>query len=237
MRMEQINKIGFGILCFGEKKYFDGTVQKLNRLLNMGFKCYVLTDNPEFFYTKYTPLSLTVLEYNRQYKSYHDKILLVKEILIKQDTAIILDADTKYNIDFTPLTELKKYNFKEGISYIENLSNHRVKKTTIRDLDLMLKNDWKMYYAFVNSKIGDFVERETIWEHFLVFKKYDYSEFFKWYEKLQIIKEYCDILENKEIVGAGEGITMSICSMVTNVPLNKDLDLYEKVKDLINYEG
>lgn len=232
--MEQINKIGFGILCFGDKKYFDGTVQKLNRLMNLGFKCYVLTDNPDFFYKKYTPLSLSILEYKREFKSYHDKILLVKEILLSQDVAIIIDADIK--IDLNNINDLKIYNFKDGISYIENLFRHRVKKSTINEMDLMLKNDWKMYYAFINSKIGEFTNKETIWEHILVFKKYDYSEFYNWYEKLQIIKEYCDVLEDKKVIGAGEGITINVSSMITNVPLQKDLELYNKLKDSIIYE-
>lgn len=232
--MEQTNKIGFGILCFGNEKYFDGTIHKVNKLLNLGFKCYVLTDNPDFFHKKYTPFALKIIDYKRQFKSYHDKIILVKEILLEQDIAIIVDADM--DIDLKSMLELKKYNFKDGITYIENLSNHRIKKSTIKDMDLMLKNDWKMYYAYVNSKIGEFLNRETIWEYFLVFKKYDYSDFYNWYEKLQIIKEYCDVLENKNIVGAGEGITISVCSMISEVPLQKDLELYEKLKNSIIYE-
>lgn len=232
--MEQTNKIGFGILCFGNEKYFDGTIHKVNKLLNLGFKCYVLTDNPDFFHKKYISLDLKIIDYKRQFKSYHDKIILVKEILLEQDIAIIVDADM--DIDLKSMLELKKYNFKDGITYIENLSNHRIKKSTIKDMDLMLKNDWKMYYAYVNSKIGEFLNRETIWEYFLVFKKYDYSDFYNWYEKLQIIKEYCDVLENKNIVGAGEGITISVCSMISEVPLQKDLELYVKLKNSIIYE-
>lgn len=232
--MEQTNKIGFGILCFGNEKYFDSTIHKVNKLLNLGFKCYVLTDNPDFFHKKYTPFALKIIDYKRQFKSYHDKIILVKEILLEQDIAIIVDADM--DIDLKSMLELKKYNFKDGITYIENLSNHRIKKSTIKDMDLMLKNDWKMYYAYVNSKIGEFLNRETIWEYFLVFKKYDYSDFYNWYEKLQIIKEYCDVLENKNIVGAGEGITISVCSMISEVPLQKDLELYVKLKNSIIYE-
>ena len=228
MHMEQTNKIGFGILCFGNEKYFGGTIHKVNKLLNLGFKCYVLTDNSDYFHKKYTPLALKIIDYKREFKSYHDKIILVKEILLEQDIAIIIDADME--LDFKNIIDLKKYNFKEGITYIENLLNHRIKKSTIKEMDLMLKTDWKMYFAYVNSKIGDFLNRETIWEHFLVFKKHDYSNFYKWYEKLQIIKEYCDVLENKNIVGAGEGITISVCSMISEVPLQKDLELYEKLK-------
>jgi len=234
MHMEQINKIGFGILCFGDEKYFESTVHKINKLLNFGFKSYILTDNPDFFNKKFISPSLKIINYKREFKSYHDKILLVKEILLEQDIAIIVDADM--NINLNSILELKKYNFKNGITYIENLSNHRIKKSTIKDMNLMLKNDWKMYYTYVNSKIGEFLNKETIWEHFLIFKKYDYTNFYNWYEKLQIIKEYCDVLENKKIVGAGEGITMSVCSMISGVPLQKDLELYDKLKNSIIYE-
>ena len=236
MLMEQTNKIGFGILCFGDEKYFKGTVRKLNNLMELGYKCYVLTDNPEFFYPKYSPFLLNVIDYKKEIKSYHDKILLVKEILLDMDIAIVVDADMKYDTDFKILKKLKNYNFKNGITYIENLSNHRINKSTISEMNLIFKNDWRMYFAYVNSKINDFMDKETIWEHFLVFKKHDYKEFYKNYEKLQIIKEYCDVLENKDIVGAGEGITMIISSIFSNTPLQKDEELYEIIKDLIVYE-
>lgn len=227
--MEQTNKIGFGILCFGDKKYFNGTKTKLNNLLDFGFKCYVLTDDPDFFYTRYTPLLLTVIEYNREFKSYHDKILLVKQILKDNDVAILIDADEEF--DFYKLKDLRKYEFKEGITYVENLGKHKIQKETIGEMDILLKNDWKMYYAFVNSKTNNFLNNETIWEYFLVFNKMDYSDFYLWYEKLQIIKEYCDILENKKIVGAGEGISIMVSSILSNTPIQKDEVLFKKIKN------
>lgn len=229
MHMEQTNKIGFGILCFGDKKYFNGTKTKLNNLLDFGFKCYVLTDDPDFFYTRYTPLLLTVIEYNREFKSYHDKILLVKQILKDNDVAILIDADEEF--DFYKLKDLRKYEFKEGITYVENLGKHKIQKETIGEMDILLKNDWKMYYAFVNSKTNNFLNNETIWEYFLVFNKMDYSDFYLWYEKLQIIKEYCDIIENKKIVGAGEGISIMVSSILSNTPIQKDEVLFKKIKN------
>jgi hypothetical protein len=232
--MEQINDIGFGILCFGNKKYFDGTVKKLNGLMSLGYKCYVLTDNKEFFEKRYYS-QLTVINYSKEFKSYHDKILLVKEILKEKEIAIIIDADMNYQVDLKPLKKLKNYNFKDGITYIENLQNHKIQKSKISEMDLALKNDWKMYFAFVNSKIGDFYNYETIWEHFMVFKKHNYDDFYKQYEKLQIIKEYCDVLENKNIVGAGEGITTIISAHSTNTPIQKDLELYELMKEIVVY--
>lgn len=236
MLMEQTNKIGFGILCFGGEKYFRGTIRKLNNLMELGYKCYVLTDNPEFFYPKYSPFLLNVIDYKKEIKSYHDKILLVKEILVEMDVAIIVDADMKYSTDFKVLKKLKNYNFKEGISYLENLSNHKIGASRVGEMSLMLKNDWKMYFAHVNSKIDNLMEMETIWEYFLVFKKRDYKEFYKNYEKLQIIKEYCDVLENKNIVGAGEGISLSVSATLSNTPIQKDEELYNMLKDLIFYE-
>lgn len=233
--MEQINDIGFGILCFGDKKYFDGTLKKLNGLMSLGYKCYVLTDNKEFFEKRYYS-QIMVIEYLKEFKSYHDKILLVKEILKEKDIAIIIDADIPFKVDFKPLKKLKNYVFKNGITYVENLKNHRIKKSTIEEMDLSLKNDWKMYFAFVNSKIGEFFNYETIWEYFMVFKKHDYINFFRQYEKLQIIKEYCDVLENKNIVGAGEGITTMISAHSTNTPIQKDLELYELIKEIVVYD-
>ena len=148
--MEQTNKIGFGILCFGDEKYFKGTIRKLNNLMELGYKCYVLTDNPKFFYPKYSPFLLNVIDYKKEVKSYHDKIILVKEILMDMDVAIIVDADMKYSVDFKVLKKLKNYNFKEGVSYLENLTNHKIGTSKIGEMNLMLKNDWKMYFEHVN---------------------------------------------------------------------------------------
>lgn len=235
MHMESKNKIGFGILCFGHEKYYNGTIKKLNLLIDLGFRCYVLTDDPSFFYQKYSPNHLDIIDYKKEIKSYHDKILLVKYILEDNDVAIIIDADMNYTSDYYILNQLKTYNFKDGITYIENLTKHKVKKETIKEFNLYLKNDWKMYFAYVNSRYGDFQTNETIWEHFLVFKNFNYIKFYKEYEKLQIIKEYCDVLENKELVGAGEGITLKIASDITNTPIQKDNDLYQILKDLFIY--
>ena len=44
------------------------------------------------------------------------------------------------------------------------------------------------------------------------------------------------MLENKNIVGAGEGITMKMSSILSNTPIQKDEELYNTIKDFIIYE-
>ena len=47
----------------------------------------------EYFKKKYSNEFCYPIEYNRDFKSYHDKIRLVKEILKHHNIAIIFDAD------------------------------------------------------------------------------------------------------------------------------------------------
>ena len=68
-----MNNIGIGIMCFGDVSYFNNTKEKVSNLKDIGIDCYVLTDDTEQFTTK-------TIHYSRHLKSYHDKIILVKEI-------------------------------------------------------------------------------------------------------------------------------------------------------------
>ena len=45
-----MENIGFGIMCFGDDKYFKGAKDIIDNLTKMGFPCYVLTDNENHFY-------------------------------------------------------------------------------------------------------------------------------------------------------------------------------------------
>ena len=56
-----MNKIGFGIFCFGDEFYFNGTLDKIKDILDNGYHCHILTDNVEFFNTKYSFLVITVI--------------------------------------------------------------------------------------------------------------------------------------------------------------------------------
>lgn len=227
-----MNNIGFGIFCFGEEYYYNGTFDKIRNILNEGYHCYILTDTPEKFTSKYSSSFLHVIQYDRNFKSYSDKMILPKYILKKYDICILLDADTHVT-DFKFLKELKTYKFKEGISYVDTLLNHKSRKEFVKDLIKPSQIEWNSYYTYADKICPNFGEFETMWEYFLVINKngFNQDEFYKHYEKLQISKEFCDIQMDKEVNGAGEGISIKISAELSNSIIQRDLTLYEMLKD------
>lgn len=230
-----MNDIGFGIFCFGDVKYFKGTEEKIKQILNNGFHCYILTDNPDFFYKRYTPTYVHVFEYERTFKSYSDKVHLIKKILNKHEFAILLDADL-FIKDYSILKDLKIYHFNDGISYIDTLLNHRAKREFIKDLIDINNPEWKSYVEYINRLNPEFISKtQTIWEYFIVINKENFNEkeFFYYYERLQLAKEFCDLPMKKEINGAGEGISIKIAGEMSNTPVYYDTNLYNLLKDRI----
>lgn len=226
-----MNNIGFGIFCFGEEYYFKGTIEKINRILDSGYKCYVLTDQPDIFEHSYNPNFLTIIPYKRLYKSYYDKLVLPKYIFENHDIAILIDADTHIK-DYSFLSLLKEYNFGPGISYVDTLANHPSKMEHVSDLD-MSRTEWSAYKQYTETVDSEFAGYETIWEYFLVINKngFNYDNFYLTFEKLQVIKEFCDITMDKKVNGAGEGISISASASVSGTPIRRDLFLYELIKD------
>lgn len=227
-----MNNIGFGIFCFGEEYYYKGTFDKIRNILNEGYHCYVLTDTPDEFTTKYSSSFLHVIQYDRNFKSYADKMILPKYILKKHDISILIDADTHVT-DFTFLKKLKNYEFKNGITYIDTLLNHKSKREFVKDLIQPTQVEWNNYYSYAESILPSFVEFETMWEYFLVINKNGFNQdtFYNHYEKLQIMKESCDVKLDKEVNGAGEGISIQISAKLSNTQIQKDLSLYEMLND------
>lgn len=227
-----MNNIGFGIFCFGEEYYYNGTVEKINKILENGFHCYILTENPEFFEKKYTPSFVHTIPYNRTYKSYADKMILPKYILKNHDIVIMIDADTHIT-DYSFIRELKNYTFKPGISYIDTLENHKAKKAWVKDLLVTDSQEWNAYHTYANRIFPNYLEFPTLWEYFLVINKDGFNEdtFYSYYEKLQLAKEFCDLPMNKEINGAGEGISIQIASKLSETNIERDMDLYNLLKD------
>jgi hypothetical protein len=227
-----MNNIGFGIFCFGEEYYFKGTIEKVKNILSEGYHCYVLTDTPEYFTTKYSSSQLHIIQYDRNFKSYSDKMILPKYILRNHNISILIDADTHIT-DYTFLTKLKDYQFKFGISYIDTLLNHNARKGYVKDLIQPTQIEWKSYVDYLQKtypKYGDF---ETMWEYFIVINKTGFNEsnFYHYYEKLQIIKEFCDVEMKKQVNGAGEGISIQVSSKLSNSEIQRDLSLYEMLKN------
>ena len=227
-----MNNIGFGIFCFGEEYYFKGAFEKINNILNEGYHCYVLTDTPEIFTAKYTDTFVHIIPYFRTFKSYSDKMLLPKYILKKHDISILIDADTHIT-DYGFLKEFKTYNFKYGITYINTLKNHASRREFVKDLITIDNPEWNSYHTYASKLYPPYGEYETIWEYFLIVNKigFNVDAFYNWYEKLQIAKEFSDLNQNKEVNGAGEGISVRISARLSATMIQRDLYLYDLLKD------
>lgn len=224
-----MNDIGFGIFCFGDDHYYKGAKEKMDKIISNGFRCYILTENPNYFYGEYN--NEYILPYNRSYKSYYDKMLLPPHILQFHDICILIDADTHIT-DYTFLNQLKTYEIQDGISYVDTLLNHSSKKQYINELD-MSRTEWISYKNYAKSLLPTFDENELIWEYFLVInnKGFNQKKFYEYYEKLQIAKEFCDLTMNKKVNGAGEGISITISSKLSGTKCQRDMGLFNIVKD------
>jgi hypothetical protein len=226
-----MNNIGFGILCFGEDYYFRGAEEKLRRILASNFHGYVLTDNPKYFKDLFAPAFTHVIPYHKEVKSYHDKMILPKYILPNHDYCVLIDADLHIiNYDF--LTYFTKCKINPGITYIDTLKNHPGKKEFIKDID-MSQAEWQAYKNYAEHLLPAFGDMETIWEYLLIISKlgFNQNEFYSTYEKLQLAKDFSDITLNKEVNGAGEGISLAIASKLSNTTIQRDLEFYDKHKD------
>lgn len=237
-----MNNIGFGIMCFGDDYYYRGAMEKIKNIVKKGFNCCILTDDA----TKFCEIhdyhyKVHYLEYDREFKSYYDKILLVKHILKYHDICILLDADAHIT-DYSFLNDLKTYKFKEGITYPDVLLNHPEKKQFISEINMSSK-EWKYYHDYAKSQLNNFGELELIWEYFMVFNQngFNQKEFYLNYEKLQIAKEFGDLSFNKKVNGsgidvsaAGEGLSIAIASKLSEMPCERDVGLYNLIKDKLS---
>lgn len=220
------NNIGFGIFCFGEDYYYKGAREKIIKILDSGYECYVLTENPDYFKDIEC---LNIIPYYRSYKSYHDKLILPKFILKDCDISILIDADLEIK-DWSFLDDLRHYNFQEGITYIDSLLNHPERKECVKELDLCSR-EWNEYKDYCERVCPKFKTFKLIWEYFLVINKKGFNhEFFKQFEKLQIKKESCYLDVYKDVNAPGEGISISIAAHLTGISLQRDMELYETLK-------
>ena len=149
------------------------------------------------------------------------------------DISIIIDADLEIT-DWSFLDDLKTYEFKYGISYLENLKGHQNGKERVKDL-VSDHGEWGSYKIYVNKVYPPYGELETIWEYLLIFNKIGFnSKFFEHYEKLQLCKDFSDLNFNKTVNGAGEGVSISIASKLSGTDIQKDNELFNLIKDKIN---
>jgi hypothetical protein len=224
-----MNKIGFGFLCFGDEIYFKGTVDKIKNLTHR-YPIFVLTEKPEVFQN----FNVHTIKYDREKFSYSDKMLLIKHTFeYDLDYLIIIDSDSDI-IGYEWLNFIDKYQFKYGITYVDTLRNHVTKKHFINELNLQT-NEWYDYYKLANHILPDFDKNELIWEYFLIINKNEFNvnEFFEIYGKLQQIRENIDITMNKNIIGAGEGISLMVSCKKTGIPIQYDDTLSNEIKKYI----
>ena len=222
-----MNDIGFGIMCFGDDHYFQSAKEKEEKILQAGFDCTILTDNPPYFSGHY-------ISYDREVKSYHDKMILPKDILLTRDICILIDADVRID-DYSFLNDLKTHKFKEGISYVDVLFNHPEKKRFTSELNLTIP-EWKEYEKYAKSLLLNpktFNYLPLMWEYFLVINPLgsNLKKFYEIYERLQIAKEFCDLKTEKGVLGNGEGVSISVAAKLSNTPCLRDMELYDIIKD------
>jgi hypothetical protein len=160
-------------------------------------------------------------------------MILPIHVLKHNDICILIDADTDILNDKF-LDEIRKFDFKDGISYIETLKNHNSNKEYVGELNLDTI-EWKEYKNYIEFLYPNYNNLELIWEYFLVINKnnFNYNKFFHIYEKLQLCKEYSELRLNKEVMGAGEGISIQISSILSETPIQRDFELYEILKDKV----
>lgn len=219
-------KIGIGIFCFGDDYYFKGVLDKIPFIINYGYSCYILTDQPEFFEN----YLVRTIPYNRTIKSYHDKILLTKYILKECDICVLIDADIHIT-DYSFLSDLLNFDYKEGISYPFSLKNHKTNVSFIKELPLET-SEWSDYKEYVEKISPNFGDYNTIWENILVINKIGFDDYFyDLYEKLQVIKETIDLKLGKEIYGCGEGLSIMISAKHSKINIEQDKNLFNLFKN------
>jgi len=227
-----MNKIVIGIMCFGEDYYFSHIKSKLNQFKDRKITCLILTDKPDEF-VGYSNV-YTIL-YTRKLKSYHDKMLLVKKILDWNDICVLMDADLLIK-DYSIIDTLQNYQFKKGITYINTLKNHRCKFEYVKDIQMNPENiDWYNYRKYVENIYPQYNDLETIYEYFMVFNKDGFNDdFYSTYEKLQVLKEACELMSKERLIhGGAEGISIHVSAKVTNTQIQRDEDLFELINDKV----
>jgi hypothetical protein len=160
-------------------------------------------------------------------------MILPKHVLKNHDFCCLIDADLHIK-DFTFIDILKTYEFKYGITYIHTLKSHRANREFVKDL-MGEGPEWNSYKVYAEKLYPSYKEFETIWENFLIINKIGFKQkqFYDYYEKLQISKEFSDLYTNKKVSGAGEGISLAISAKLSDSDIQRDNDLYEIIKDKI----
>lgn len=234
-----MNNVGIGLTCFGDEYYYDVTDNKLHTFLKKNIHCYILTDNPDYFILKYNTPFCHPIKYNREVKSYHDKLLISKEILKFHNICMLIDSDVIIQDD-TFIDDINEYEFEKGITYIDTLKSHECKIEFVRQIGMNPENiDWYNYRKYLEKVYPQYDDLETIYEYFIVINKEGLNkDFHSTYEKLQVVKEACDVLSGKKkVIGVGEGISIQVSAKITNTQIQRDKNLYNMLEGKIKNQN
>ena len=225
-------KVSFAFLCFGDRYYFNGTHDKLTRIAR-AHDTVILTDDPSFFESREYAVLPRIIEYERNPKSYHDKIIPVREALRSSDVCVFIDSDVIVK-DWGFLDMLDSYDFQPGISYIQTLADNILMKSKFGEL----QTDSVMWKGFVDHCIEIYpglMDSTLVWEYFMTFTAADMNDgFYETYRALQTIKEACDSEAGNRILGPGEGVTMTVAASLNSVPMGHDTILMNALAGRIN---
>jgi hypothetical protein len=226
-----MSDFAFCTITYGEKyvKFGDSLIGQLNE---MGYHVYVLT-NEENHYVGNE--NITVIKHDKEYFSFHDKRIVMRECLKHYRTAIFLDADVHIqNVDnlnfFNNLSSgLHIFAMFGNIGFtfcsedITPCENQDRRNTKYGKEGIKLLNDLNLKYKKQYHLGNDYDYLEHFLEGRWAITKEDGKEdvFFDIWDKLA---EFCDEFDIRhkyyKNTGAGEGGAMSIACYNSGLTFN-----------------
>jgi len=225
-----MKNFAFCTLTYGEKYISQGD-SLINQLNGMGYHVFVLTNDMDH----YTPSDLlTPIKYEKEYFSFHEKRIVVRECLKHYETAIFLDADV--HIQDTDNLDIFQ-DIDPGVHIFANFGN--IGLTFLND-DLSIcevKGRRNTKYGNEGKEILDRLgyrytriydnHHEGYLEHFLegrwIVKKDGGTEE-KFLEIWDSLVDFCEQMDIKmnylDTIGSGEGSVMSIAAYNSGIKIH-----------------
>jgi hypothetical protein len=197
-----------GIVAVNES-YIEKTKNQMNQILNhLDVEFLILTNKPNEF-NNYK--NITIINYNKQIFSYHDKRLIFEEGFKKYDIVLLLDADHGVR-DQNFLNEVENLDIEPGV-YPQILWKHPAECSFD---NFILGKVGRVPYGidyknFCDENNYDITDVILIQESFLMIKKNKHIDTF-----LNVWKNLAEFCNNKDgerrqsILGYGEGYSIGV---------------------------